>query len=141
MHYELLLQECLDENPKYRSFSWHVLRKASEFFGAKPYMSETGLTTPPFFLNARRRAKITWGVLDDSPVIVNWIGLDPSEQAEITPTLVSTDNWIIFTYPLGPEKTATPPIPTGAQEIPHTKGKAGRERGLWRTGTDKLASL
>jgi len=60
-------------------------------------------------LNARRGAKISWGVLDDSPVIVNWSGLDPSpEQAEITPTLEAVDNWIILTHPLGPEKSATP---------------------------------
>jgi len=58
-HSELLLQERLDENPKYRSFSWQVLRKASEFFGATTYIGETGLTTPPFFPNARRGAKIT----------------------------------------------------------------------------------
>ena len=51
---EILLQERLDENPKYRSFSWQVLRKASDFFGAKTYIGETGLTTPPFFANARR---------------------------------------------------------------------------------------
>jgi len=69
-HSELLLQECLDENPKYRSFSWQVLRKASDFFGEKTYIGETGLTTPPFFPNAQTGAKITWGVLDDSPVIV-----------------------------------------------------------------------
>jgi len=54
--------------------------------------------------------------------------------------LVSTDNWIIFTHPLGPEKTDTPPIPTGAQGILHTKGNASRKREWWRTGTDKLAS-
>jgi len=85
-HSEILLQERLDENPKYRSFSWQVLRKASDFFGAKTYIGETGLTTPPFFSNARRRTKISWGMLDDSPAIVNWNGLDPMEQAEITPT-------------------------------------------------------
>ena len=114
----------------------------SEFFGAKTYIDETGLTTPPFFPNAQRGAKITWGALDDSPVIVNWNGLYPSEQAEITPTLETANNWIIFTHPLGPEKAATPtpPIPKGAQRIFYTKGKAGRERGWWRTGTDKLAS-
>jgi len=138
LHSELLLQECLDENPKHRSFSWQVLRKASEFFGAKTYIGETGLTTPPFFLNARRGAKITWGVLDDSPVIVNWSELDPSEQTEITPTLEAVGNWITFTHPLGPEKSATAPIPTGAQRILYTKEKAGRGRGWWRTGTDKL---
>ena len=38
LHSELLLQERFDENPKYRSFSWQVLRKASEFFGAKTYI-------------------------------------------------------------------------------------------------------
>jgi len=142
LHSELLLQEHLNENPKHRSFSWQVLCKASKFFrdGAKTYIGDTGLTTPLFFLNARRGAKITWGVLDDSPVIVNWSGLDPSEQAEIAPTLAAADNWIIFTHPLGPEKSATPPIPTGAHRILYTKGKAGRERGWWRTGTDKLAS-
>ena len=81
-------------------------------------------------------------MLDDSPVIVNWNGLDPTEQAEIIPTLETANNWIIFTHPLGPEKAATPtpPIPKGAQKILYTKGKAGRERGWWRTGTDKLAS-
>jgi len=137
---ELLLQERLDENPKYRSFTWQVLRKASEFFGAKPYIGETGLTTTPFFSNVRRGAKITRGAFDDSPVIVNWNGLDPAEQVEITPTLEAANNWIICTHPLGPEKTATPPIPNGTPRIFYTKGKAGRERGWWRGGTDKLAS-
>ena len=32
---------------------------------------ETGLTTPPFFSNARRGTKTMWGVVDDSPVIIN----------------------------------------------------------------------
>jgi len=138
-HSEILLQERLDENPKYRSFSLQVLQKASEFFGAKTYIGETGLTTPSFFSNERRGTNIIWGVLDDSPAIVNWNGLDPTEQAEITPTLETANNWIVFTHPLGAENAATPtpPIPQGAL---HTKGKAGRERGWWRTGTDKLAS-
>ena len=115
-HSEVLLQERLDENPKYRSFSWQVLHKASDCFGAKPYIGETGLTTPPFFPNTRRGAKSMWGVLDDSPVIVNWNCLNPTEQAEITPTLETVNNWIILTHPLGAEKAATPtpPIPKGA---------------------------
>jgi len=71
LHSELFLQERLDENRKHRSFSWQVLRKASDFFGAKTYIGETGLTTPPVFSNAQRGAKITWGALDNSPVIVN----------------------------------------------------------------------
>ena len=79
------------------------------------------------------------GVLDDSPVIVNWNGLDPTEQAEITPTLETSNNWIIFTHPLGAEDAATPtpPIPKGAQRILHTKAKpAGREGGGGRERTN-----
>ena len=82
-----------------------------------------------------------WEVLDDSPVIIKWNGLDPTEQAEITPTLETSNYWIIFTHPLGLEKATTPTaqIPKGAQRILYTKGKSSRERG-WRTGTDKLSS-
>jgi len=90
-HSVILQQKRLDENPKYRSFLWQVLRKASEFLGAKSYICETGLTTPPFLSNARRGTKITWGVLDDSPAIVNWDGLDPTEQAEQEWEQVFTD--------------------------------------------------
>ena len=74
--------------------------------------------------------------------VIDWNGLDPTEQAEITPTLETANNWIIYTHPLGAEKAATPtpPIPKGGQKILYTKGKTGRERGWWRTGTDKLAS-
>jgi len=68
--------------------------KPAIFFGAKTYIGETGLTTPPFFPNARRGANITLGALNDSPVIVNWNGLDPSERAEITPTLKIANNWM-----------------------------------------------
>jgi len=56
--------------------------------------------------------------------------------------LGNANYWIIFTHPPGLEKAATPtpPIPKGAQRILYTKGKAGRERGWWRTGSDKLAT-
>jgi len=56
--------------------------------------------------------------------------------------LETANDWIIFTHPLGAENAATPtpPILKGAKRILHAKGKAGRERGWWRTGTDKLAS-
>jgi len=69
-------------------------------------------------------------VLDESPIIVDWSGLDSSEQVEIISTLALADNhWIIFMDPLGPEKTITPPIPAGAKRIFFTKGKASREKG------------
>jgi len=52
--------------------------------------------------------------------------------------LEAAKNWIIFTHPLGPEKSVTPPIPSGAQGILYTKAKpAEREGG---GGRDKLAS-
>jgi len=128
LHSELLLQEHLDKNPTLRSFSWQVLRKASEFFGAKTYTGETGLTTPPFFLNARRGVKFKWGVLDDSPVIMNWSGLDPLEQAEINPALVSTDNWIIFTHPLAQRRPSLPRCRLVPRESSLPKGQpVGRE--------------
>jgi len=110
------MQERLDENPKHRTFSWHI--------------SETDLTNPSLLSNARRGAKITWGALDYSPVFVNWNGLDLSEQAEITPTLEAANNWIIFTHPLGPEKSATPRSRLAPREssIPKVK-PVGREGG------------
>ena len=52
--------------------------------------------------------------------IINWNGLDPTEQAEITPTLETSNNWIIFTHPLGAEDAATPTPP-----IPVTKQRRG----------------
>ena len=53
-----------------------------------------------------------WGVLDDNLVIINWNGLDPTEQAEITPTLETSNNWIILDAE--DAATPTPPIPKGA---------------------------
>ena len=83
--------------------------------------------------------KITWGVLDENPIIVNWSGLDSLEHAENTPTSAYTDNWIILTHPLGPEKTITLPILAGAKRILYTTEKASRHKGWWRTGTNKFA--
>ena len=101
---KIILQEHPHDNPNHTSFSWQVLRRATEIFGAKTYVGETGLPTPPFFLNAHRGPNIVWGTLDESPIIVNWSGLDSLEQAEIVPILVSTDNhWIFFMHSLGPE--------------------------------------
>ena len=140
LHAELLLQERLDENPQHRSFSWQVLRRAADVFGAKTYIGESGFTTRPFFLNSGRGEKQAWGTTDNSPVIVNWNGLDAREQAEITPLLTSLDDWIILTHPLGPGKAITSPILMGAKRILRTKGKASREQGWWRTDHDKLAS-
>jgi len=123
---EILIQEVFDNNPKHRSFSWQVLRRAMNIFGAKTYIGETSLTTPHFFLYARRGDKVTWGMLEESHMIVNWSGLDSLEQANIIPTLQSTDNRIILTHPLSPDKTITPPFSAVAQRILYTKGNANR---------------
>jgi len=56
---EISLQESLDNDPKYRCFPWQVFRRAREVFCETIYMGETGLTAPPFFLNARRGTKVT----------------------------------------------------------------------------------
>ena len=79
------------------------------------------------------------GVLDDSPVIINWNGLDPTDQAEITPTLETLNNWIIFTHPLGAEDDALP-LPRyrkAPREYFIQKAKlAGREGGGGRERTN-----
>jgi len=37
--------------------------------------------------------------------------------------------WFIFTHPLGPEKSATPPIPSGRESFIPKAQPAGREGG------------
>jgi len=51
---EIFIQEVFDNNPKHRSYSWQVLRRAINIFGAKTYIRETSLTTPHFFLCSQR---------------------------------------------------------------------------------------
>jgi len=99
-------------------------------FDATTYIGETGLTTPPFFRNARRGTNVTWGLLDDSPVVVNWSGLCDLERTELVPTLLATNNWILLTHLLGPAKSVTSPFPYGARRILLNKGNASREKTL-----------
>jgi len=95
---------------------------------------------PSFFLNARRGAKVTWGSIDDRLIMVNWSGLNDLERTNIVPTLMTTNNWILLTHPLGSVKSITPPFSDGARRILHIKGNASREKRWWKKGTDKLAS-
>lgn len=71
-------------------------------------------------------------MLDQTPVIMNWNGLDQSEQADIIPILESTDNWLIFTHPLGPEKTITPQFRLAPKVFSTQNRKVSREKGWWR---------
>jgi len=82
----------------------------------------------------RRGTKVTWGVLDDSPVVVNWSGLSDLERTELVPTLLATNNWILLTPLLGSAKSVYPPFPHGARRIFLTKGNASREKHWWTTG-------
>jgi hypothetical protein len=34
-------------------------------------------------------------------MVINWAGLNDKKKTELMPTLASTDNWILLTYPLG----------------------------------------
>ena len=127
------LQGMIRQPPKVRAIRFHH----------EPESSNTSLAdvtvTPPFFSNARRRTKITWGVLDDSPAIVNWNGLDPTEQAEITPTLETSNTWIMFTHPLA-RRMLPLPLPRyrkAPREYFIRKAKpAGREGGGGRERTN-----
>ena len=83
-------------------------------FATNMYVGETGLTTPPFFLNARRGPKAIWGMVNDSSIIVNWPGLSEEGRIDLIPNLLATDNWILLIHSLGPANPITPPFPTGA---------------------------
>ena len=62
-HSEILLQERLDENPKYRSFSWQVLRKASEFLELKPTLARLVSQPPPPFQMHEEERRLCGGCL------------------------------------------------------------------------------
>jgi len=63
-----------------------------DVFATNMYVGETGLTTPPFFLNARRGPKAIWGMVNDSSIIVNWPGLSEEGRIDLIPNLLATDN-------------------------------------------------
>jgi len=63
-HSEILLQERLDANPKYRSFSWRVLRKASKFFlELKPTLARLVSQPLPSFLIHEEERRLCGGCL------------------------------------------------------------------------------
>ena len=72
-------------------------------------------------------------------MVINWPGLNDKEKTELIPTLSSTDNWILLTYPLGAKKKSQPPL-AESQRIARADGKCSRHKGWWREGTDELAS-
>ena len=62
-----------------------------------------------------------------------------TELTELIPTLSSTDNWILLTYPLGAKNKSQPPL-VESQRIARADGKCSRHKGWWREGKDELAS-
>jgi len=61
LHSELLLQERLDENPKYKSFSWQVLRTASDFFWSKNLHWLDGSHDPSLLPQCAKRNEVHVG--------------------------------------------------------------------------------
>ena len=96
---------------------------------------------PPFFQNAGRGTERIWGETHPSPqpMVINWPGLNDKEKTELIPTLSSTDNWILLTYPLGAKNKSQPPL-VESQMIARADGKCSRHKGWWREGKDELAS-
>jgi len=80
-----------------------LLRTLKSVFHATQYQGDTALTIPPFFKNARRGAERIWGdeTASPQPMVINWSGLTDIEKTELTPTLSTTNNWILLTHPLG----------------------------------------
>ena len=76
---EIRIQESLDASPKYRSFSWNVMRQAKKIYGATRCQGDTTLTHPPFFDQAHRGNKRIWGQDEDGPLVINWRGLNATQ--------------------------------------------------------------
>jgi len=111
---ELTRQLKLDKEKKHRSFSWKLLRTVKIVFKATKYQRDTALIILPFFKNAGRGKERIWGeeTATPQPTVINWPGLNDKEKAELIPTLLTTDNWILLTHPQGASnKTwAQPPL-------------------------------
>jgi len=138
---ELTQQLKLDKDKQHRSFSWKLLRTLKSVFHATQYQGDTALTFPPIFKNARRGTERMWGEEKGSPqpMVINWPGLTNKKKTELTPTLSTTDNWILLTHPLGAKNKSQPPLKE-SQRIARADGKCSRQKGWWREGKDELAT-
>jgi len=73
-------------------------------------------------------------------MVIKWPGLtDVEEKTELIPTLSTTDNWILLTYPLSTKNKSRPPLKE-SQRIARADGKCSRHKGWWREGKDELAT-
>ena len=138
---ELIRQLILDKDKKRRSSSWKLLRIVKSVFHATKYQGDTAITIPPFFQNAGRGTERIWGekTANPQPIVINWPGLNEKEKTELIPTLSTTDNWILLTYPLGAKNKSQPPL-AELQRIARAEGKCSRHKGWWREGKDELDS-
>ena len=139
---ELTRQLILDKDRKHRTFSWKLLRIVKSVFHATKYQGDTARTLPPFFQNAGRGTERIWAEVHSSPqpTVINWPGLNDKEKTELIPTLSSTDNWILLTYPLGAKNKSQPPL-AESQRIARADGKCSRHKGWWRVCCRMLQSI
>ena len=59
------------------------------------------------------------------------------EKPELTPTLSTTDNWILLTHPLGAKNKSQPPLKESLM-IARAEGKCSPHKEWWREGKDEL---
>ena len=107
---ELTRQEKFNNDQKHRSFSWKLLRTIKGVFQATRYQGDTAPTIPPFFKSAGRGKERIWAevTVTPQPTVINWLGLNDTEKAELIPTLSTTDNWILLTHPQGTSNKSQP---------------------------------
>ena len=72
-------------------------------------------------------------------MVIKWPGLNDKEKAELIPTLSTTDNWILLTYPQGASNKTQPSF-RELQMVARADGKCSRRKEWWREGKDKLAT-
>ena len=79
---------------------------------ATKFQGDTALTIPHFFINAGRGTTRIWGetVATMQPTVINWGGLNKTEQQQLEPLLTTTENCVLLDQPLGKKITAFAPF-------------------------------
>ena len=64
-------------------------------------------------------------------MVINWSGLDDKEKHQLMPTLLTTENWILLTQPLG-ESNKPQTRFHEAKLVARTHVENSRHKGWWR---------